>query len=147
MILEDLKLIFGNEIRNNIINMYMANDEQNRLAKHSKEFKTKTKPQNILYLKKVKENVINSAIALLKGRKMVKALESRIFLKRKESEQSGHSSDDVKYNSFGCYTYKLSKKLKDVSLESVSSDADNRENKLFTPLKRRTGLRMKSIQI
>ena len=34
----------GNGIRNNIINMYMANDEQNHLAKYIKEFKTKTKP-------------------------------------------------------------------------------------------------------
>ena len=53
MILENLKqCVFGNEIRNNIINMYMANDEQNHLAKYIKEFKTKTKPKNNSNLKK-----------------------------------------------------------------------------------------------
>ena len=36
--------IFGNEIRNYIIDMYMATDEQNHLAKCIKEFKTKTNP-------------------------------------------------------------------------------------------------------
>ena len=46
--------VFGNEIRNNIINMYMANDEQNHLAKYIKEFKTKTKLKNNSNLKKSK---------------------------------------------------------------------------------------------
>ena len=60
--------------------MYTANDEQNHLTKYIKEFKTKTKPQNKSYLKKVKEDLINSAIALLKGREMAfKAFESGIF--------------------------------------------------------------------
>ena len=36
--------VFCNEIRNNVINMSMANDEQNQLSKHIKEFKTKTRP-------------------------------------------------------------------------------------------------------
>ena len=77
--------VFGNEIRNNIINMSMANDEQNYLAKYIKEFKTKTKPQNNSNLKNVKEEVINSAMELLKGIAMVfKAFESRIFSKLKE---------------------------------------------------------------
>ena len=44
--------VLGNEIRNNIINMSMENDEQNHLAKYIKEFKTKTKPQNNSNLKK-----------------------------------------------------------------------------------------------
>ena len=44
--------VFCNKIRNNIIIMYMANDEQNNLAKYIKEFKTKTKPQNNFNLKK-----------------------------------------------------------------------------------------------
>ena len=43
--------VFCNKIRNNII-MYMANNEQNNLAKYIKEFKTKTKPQNNFNLKK-----------------------------------------------------------------------------------------------
>ena len=39
---------------------------------------------------------------LLKGKEMVlKAFESGIFSKLKESEQSDQLSDDVKYNSFG----------------------------------------------
>ena len=33
--------VFGNEIKNNIIDMSMANDEQNHLAKYIKEFKAK----------------------------------------------------------------------------------------------------------
>ena len=38
--------VFGNETRNNIINMSMANDEQNQLSEHIREFKSKTRPQN-----------------------------------------------------------------------------------------------------
>ena len=59
---------FGNEIRNN---MYTANNEQNYLAKYIKELKTKTKPSNNFNFKKVKEEVINSAMALLKRRERV----------------------------------------------------------------------------
>ena len=33
--------VFVNEIRNNIINMSMANDEQNQLSKHIRKFKSK----------------------------------------------------------------------------------------------------------
>ena len=47
---------------------------------------------------------------------MFKAFESAIFSKLKESEQSEQSCDDVKYNSFGYDTNKLSKELKDVPL-------------------------------
>ena len=68
--------------------MYTSNDEQNHLAKYIREFKTKIKSQNNSYLKKVKEDVINSTMTLLKGREMVfKAFESRIFSKLKESQQ------------------------------------------------------------
>ena len=56
--------VFGNEIINNIINIYMATDEQNHLAKYVKE--SKTKQQNNSNLKKVKEDISNSAVALLK---------------------------------------------------------------------------------
>ena len=35
---------FGNVIRNNSINVYTANNEQNHLAKYIKEFKSKTRP-------------------------------------------------------------------------------------------------------
>ena len=48
MTLEYLKqyVFFGNEIRNNIINMSMANDEQDQLLRRINEFKSKTRPQN-----------------------------------------------------------------------------------------------------
>ena len=75
---------FGDKIRNNIINMYMVNiwyeHEQNHLVNYIKEFKSKTRPQHDSNLKKVKEDILNSATALLKRRKMVfKAFESGIF--------------------------------------------------------------------
>ena len=76
--------VFGNDIRNNIINLSMANDEQNQLSKYITEFKSKTRPQNF-QPKKEKEDVLNSATALLKGRQMVfKAFESGMFLKPEE---------------------------------------------------------------
>ena len=71
--------VFGNEIRNNIINMSMANDEQDQLLRYNNEFKNKTRSN------KVKGDVLNSGRALLKGREMVfKAFESGIFLKPEE---------------------------------------------------------------
>ena len=72
-------LVFGNEIINNIINMSMANDEQDQLLRLINEL-----PKNS-ESKKVKEDVLNSARALLKGREMVfKVFKSRIFLKPEE---------------------------------------------------------------
>ena len=44
--------------------MYMATGEQNHLAKYVNE--SKTKQQNNSNLKKVKEDISNSAVALLK---------------------------------------------------------------------------------
>ena len=74
-------LVFGNEIRNNIINISMVNDEQDQLLKSINEFKSKTKSENS-ESKKVKDDVLNSARSLLKGREMVfKLFESGIFLK------------------------------------------------------------------
>ena len=65
--------------------MSMANDEQEQLSNHIREFKSKTKPHNPESKKKIKEDVLNSAMALLKGRQMVfKAFESEIFLKPEE---------------------------------------------------------------
>ena len=79
--------VTGNEIRNNIINMSMVNDEQDQLIRHINKFKSKTRPQNS-ESKKVKEDVLNGARALLKGREMVfKAFESGIFLKPEELKQ------------------------------------------------------------
>ena len=80
--------VFGNEVRNNVINMSMANDEQDHLLRSINEFKNKTRPENS-ESKKVKEDVLNSARVLLKGREMVfKAFESGIFLKPEELKQS-----------------------------------------------------------
>ena len=68
--------------------MSMANDEQNQLSEYIREFKSKTRPQNS-ESKKVKQDVLNSAMVLLKGREMVfKAFESGIFLKPEELKQS-----------------------------------------------------------
>ena len=76
--------VFGNEIRNNIIDMSMANDEQDQLLRYINKLKSKAKPRN-LELKTLKEDVLNSARALLKGREMVyKAFESGMFLKPEE---------------------------------------------------------------
>ena len=82
--------VFGKEIRNNVINMSMANDEQNHLSKHIREFKSKTRSQNSKS-EKVKEDVLNRAMALLKGREMVfKVFESGIFLKIEKVKQNNH---------------------------------------------------------
>ena len=76
--------VFGNEIRNNIIDMSMANDEQDQLLRYINKLKSKAKPRN-LELKTLKEDLLNSARALLKGREMVyKAFESGMFLKPEE---------------------------------------------------------------
>ena len=64
--------------------MSMANDEQNQLLRYIDKLKSKTKPHS-LESKKAKEDVLHSAMTLLKGREMVfKALESGIFLKTEE---------------------------------------------------------------
>ena len=77
-------LVFGNEIRSNIINMSMANDEPDQFLRYFNKLKSKTKPQN-LESKKLKEDVLNSARTLLKGIEMLdKALESVIFLNPEE---------------------------------------------------------------
>ena len=119
--------------------MSMANDEQNNLTKYIKEFKTETKPKNNSNLKKVKEDVLNSTITRLKGRKMVfKAFESGIFLKpeklkqSEQSEQSNQSSSNDKYTSL-----KLDNDLNTLN-KSFSSNSDI---SLFTP-KKRKGLKI-----
>ena len=127
--------VFGNDIKNNFINMSMENAEQNHLAKHTRELKSKTRPQDP-NLKRVKEDILNSAMTLLKGREMVfKAFESGIFLKPKklqQSEQSNQSSSDDKYTSL-----KLDNDL-NTSSNDFSSDLDI---PLFTP-KNGTGLKI-----
>ena len=72
---------FDNEIRNNIIDVSMANDEQDQLLRYINKLKSKTEPHNP-ESKKVKEDVLDSARALLRGREMVfKAFERGISLK------------------------------------------------------------------
>ena len=79
--------VFGNEIRNNIINMSMANDKQDQLLRRINEFKSKPRTQNF-ESKKVKEDVLNSTRALLKEREMVfRAFESGIFLRPEKLEK------------------------------------------------------------
>ena len=74
----------GNQIRNNVVILekilevilelicteQMMN-KTNHLVKHMKEFKTQIKPGSNSSFKKIKDNVINSAMALLKGREVV----------------------------------------------------------------------------
>ena len=88
-------------------------------------------------------DVINSAMTLPKGRKMLfKAFEIGIFSKLQESKQA---SAHVKYSLFRYDTYKLSKKLKDISPENILShlnDTGNTDKKLLTPIKKGTGLKI-----
>ena len=77
--------VFGNKIRNNIISMSTASDAQDQLLRYINKFKNKTKPRRDFESEKLKEDVLNSARALLKGKEMVyKALESKIFLNPEE---------------------------------------------------------------
>ena len=79
--------VFGNEIRNNVIDMNTANEEQNELLEYISRFSSRTKPNNP-ESKKLKEYVLDSAKALLKGREMVfKAFESGIFQISEESQK------------------------------------------------------------
>ena len=100
---------FSNDFnKNSVTNMSIANDEKNHLAKHIKEFKSKTWPQDP-NLKGVKEDVINSAMALLKEREMVKAFENGLFLKSEKLEQSDQSEE---WNSVDkCLSLKLDNDL------------------------------------
>ena len=68
--------------------MYTTNYEQNFLAKYIKEFKSKTRLKHGSNLKKVKEDVLNTVMALLRRRGMLlKAFKSGIFSRLKLSEQ------------------------------------------------------------
>ena len=79
--------VFGNEIKNNIIDMSMANDVSDQLLRYINKLESKTKPRN-QESEKVQEGVLNSARAPLKGIEMVfKAFESGIFLNPEESKQ------------------------------------------------------------
>ena len=78
---------FGNEIRNNVINMNTADTEQINLTMHIKDFANKTKPRN-RELKELIKEVLDSALSLLEGRDMVyKTCQSRIFPRSEELQQ------------------------------------------------------------
>ena len=78
---------FGNEIKNNVINLDMANNEENELLKYIDEFNSRTRPRNH-ELKKLKNDVYGSSLALLQGREMLlKAFQSGIFPRSKESQE------------------------------------------------------------
>ena len=78
---------FGNEIRNNVTNLDMANNEQNELLKYIDEFNSRTRPQNH-ELRELRNDIYDSSSALLQGREMVlKAFQSGIFSRSKESQE------------------------------------------------------------
>ena len=117
--------------------MYRAKEEQNHLAKYIKEFENKKKPPYNSNLRKVKEEVLNSAMALLKEREiMLRAFQRRIFSLLKpsqseESEESKQSSNHDKYTSSNLVNY--SSTSSNAPHTSFSSDSDI---PLFTPNKR-----------
>ena len=61
-----------------LLNMDIENNKQNNSAKYIKEFKTKTKWKNNYKLKKVKEDVIHGAMALLKESKQQEQLDDDV---------------------------------------------------------------------
>ena len=78
---------FGNEIRNNIISLDMANLEQVNLLSYINDFIRKTKPRNP-EKRKLRSDVLNSVTGLVNGREMVlKAFQSGIFHKLEESQK------------------------------------------------------------
>ena len=90
---------FGDAIRNGIIAMNMANVEQEQLAKKINEFAIDTKPRN-LNMKKEKQIIQSSVLALLKVREMIfNVFKSGILPPHsdsKEPHQSEESDDKEK---------------------------------------------------
>ena len=78
---------FGNEIRNNVIDMNMENEDQNELLEYINRFKSRTKPNNP-ESKILKRYVLDNAKAFLEGREMVfKAFESGILKNHKKEQE------------------------------------------------------------
>ena len=78
---------FGSEIKNNVINDDIANNEQNKLLKHIEEFTRSTRLRDT-ELKELKKEVLDSALALLQGREIVfTAFKSGIFPRSEESQE------------------------------------------------------------
>ena len=89
---------FGNDIRNNVINMNTANAEQNELLEYINRFKSRTKP-NKPELRILKKYVLDNAKTLLEGREMVfKAFESGIFQVSKESQEGKGANEMSRVN-------------------------------------------------
>ena len=78
---------YGNEIRNNVIDIDTEKAEQANLTMYIKDFANKTKPRNLIQ-KKLKGDVLASALSLYRGREIVyKAFQSGIFPKPGESQE------------------------------------------------------------
>ena len=89
---------FGNEIRNNIINLDTANLEQANLLSYINDFIRKTKPRNP-EKRKLRSDVLDSVSSLVKGREVVlKAFQSGIFLKLKESQEGKGANEMSRVN-------------------------------------------------
>ena len=77
---------FGNEIRNNVVDMKTADIDQTSLISHINNF-IKTKPLDP-EKRKLRSDVLNSVSALVKGREMVlPVFKSGIFQVSKESQK------------------------------------------------------------
>ena len=77
---------FGNEIRNNVIDMKTADIDQASLLSHINDF-IKTKPRDP-EKRRLRSDVLNSVTGLVKGREMVlTAFKSGIFKVSKESQE------------------------------------------------------------
>ena len=78
---------YGNDIRNNVIRLKVANLEQANLLAHVQNFVKNTKPQD-REKKKMKSDVLDSVRALVKGRElMYNAFRSGIFHRLEKSQE------------------------------------------------------------
>ena len=78
---------YGNDIRNNVIRLKVANLEQANLLAHVQNFVKNTKPQDSEQ-KKLKSDVLDSVLALVKGRElMYNAFRSGIFHRLEKSQE------------------------------------------------------------
>ena len=102
-----IKCAFGNDIRSESIDMYIANDEQKHLAKLIKELKNNMRPSYNYNLGKVKEDLVKSIMALLKGKEMVfKVFKRGVFSipnNSKQIEQSEQSEQSKELNQLSNY--------------------------------------------
>ena len=87
---------FGNEIRNNVINLDTTNIERANLLSYINDFIGKTKPRNP-EKRKLRSDVIHSVTSLVKGREVVlKAFQSGIFQVSKESQKGKGANEMLK---------------------------------------------------